>query len=133
MFLISATSKTYYGTLMTNRPPLHYFFNNFIWELGFNHTLQSSHLLHISMEICLICENITGYLKNHWAKQRHVCTHFDAFPTLVPNMDMKYTISDLVLKMLRKCSVLTPLDIFPLICVARGEFLAIKILIILVT
>ncbi len=35
---------------------------------------------------CLDLENIIGYLKNHWTKHRHVCTHFDAFSMLIPNM-----------------------------------------------
>ncbi len=35
---------------------------------------------------CLIYENITGYLKNHWTKHRLVCTHSDAFSMLMPNM-----------------------------------------------
>ncbi len=39
---------------------------------------------------CLVYENTTGYLKNHWTKRRHVCTHFDAFSMLIPNMDEKY-------------------------------------------
>ena len=29
----------------------------------------------------------TGYLKNHLAKARLVCTHFDALFTLISNMD----------------------------------------------
>ncbi len=33
------------------------------------------------------CENITGYLKNHWTKHRHVCTHSEAFFMPIPNMD----------------------------------------------
>ncbi len=37
---------------------------------------------------CLAHENITCYLKNHWTKHGHVCTHFDAFSMLIPNMDM---------------------------------------------
>ena len=39
--------------------------------------------------ICLVHENTTSYLKNHWTKHRLVCTHFDAFFMLIPNMDMK--------------------------------------------
>ncbi len=30
--------------------------------------------------------NTTGFLKNHWTKHRLVCTHFDAFSMLIPNM-----------------------------------------------
>ena len=33
--------------------------------------------------------------KNHWSKQRHVCTHFDAISILNPNMDMKCNISEI--------------------------------------
>ncbi len=33
--------------------------------------------------------NTTGYLKNHWTKHRLVCTHFDAFSMLIPNMGAK--------------------------------------------
>ncbi len=29
-------------------------------------------------------------LKNHWTKHRLVCTHFDAFCMLNPNMDMTF-------------------------------------------
>ncbi len=39
----------------------------------------------------LIYDNITGYLKNHWTKHRHVCTHFAAFTMLILNMDMNIT------------------------------------------
>ncbi len=35
---------------------------------------------------CLVHENIISYLKNHWTKHRHVCTHCDAFSPLIPNM-----------------------------------------------
>ncbi len=35
---------------------------------------------------CLVYQNITGYLKNHWTKHRLVCTYFDAFSMLIPNM-----------------------------------------------
>ncbi len=46
---------------------------------------------------CLVYdENITGNLKNHWTKHRHICTNNDAFSMLVPNMEMKYNISDFV-------------------------------------
>ena len=42
---------------------------------------------HISMERrCLVPASVTGYLKNHWTKHRLVCTHFDAFFILIPNM-----------------------------------------------
>ncbi len=34
----------------------------------------------------LVSENITSYLKNHWTKHRLICTHFDAFSMLIPNM-----------------------------------------------
>ncbi len=40
----------------------------------------------VSMECCLVYENITGYLKNHCIKYRLVCIHFDVFPILTPNM-----------------------------------------------
>ncbi len=47
-------------------------------------------IIHISMERrCLVYENITSYLKNHWTIHRHVCIHFDAFSILIPNMDTK--------------------------------------------
>ncbi len=36
-----------------------------------------------------VCENTTGYLKNHWTKHRLVCTHFNAFSMLILNMDAK--------------------------------------------
>ncbi len=35
---------------------------------------------------CLVCENIIGYLNNHWTKHGLVCTHFVAFSMLIPNM-----------------------------------------------
>ncbi len=28
---------------------------------------------------CVFLHNTTSCLKNHWTKNRHVCTHFDAF------------------------------------------------------
>ncbi len=33
-----------------------------------------------------IYENTTDYLKNHWTKHRHVCSHVDALSMLIPNM-----------------------------------------------
>ncbi len=37
-------------------------------------------------------ENITGYLKSHLTKYRHVCTHtrIDAFFMLIPNMGIQF-------------------------------------------
>ena len=46
------------------------------------------------MERCLVFENITGYLKNHWNKHRLVCTHFDAFSMLISNMGAIFKNSD---------------------------------------
>ncbi len=37
----------------------------------------------------------TGYLKNHWTKHMLVCTHFDAFCMLIPNMDIKFKNSEI--------------------------------------
>ncbi len=48
--------------------------------------LYSSHQLHVCMEIKeeneILKENITGYRKNHWTKDRLVCTHLFK---LIPN------------------------------------------------
>ena len=35
---------------------------------------------------CLVYENTTGYLKNHWTKHRLACIHFDAFFMLMASM-----------------------------------------------
>ena len=32
--------------------------------------------------------NTNYYLKNHWTKCGHVCTYFNAFSMLIPNMDI---------------------------------------------
>ena len=45
-------------------------------------------------------ENITSYLKN--TKHRHVCTHFDAFCMLMPNMGMKCIISEIFENLMKK-------------------------------
>ncbi len=51
----------------------------------------------------ILChENITGYLKNHWTKHRHVCTHIDAFCMLIPNLGIKYTQTEFCKKKFRK-------------------------------
>ncbi len=33
-----------------------------------------------------------GYLDNYWTKHRHVCTHSDAYPMLIPNMGTVFNI-----------------------------------------
>ena len=40
-------------------------------------------------KICLVYEIITGYLKNHWTKYRHISIHFDPLPMLIPNTFIK--------------------------------------------
>ncbi len=57
---------------------------------------------------CLVYENITDYLKNHWTKHRLVRTHFDAFSILIPNMGIIFNNSDIfspVFKFSRKTEV----------------------------
>ena len=44
---------------------------------------------------CFLCEISTDYLKNHCTKHRLVCTHFDAFSMLIPNMGTKYISSEI--------------------------------------
>ncbi len=39
------------------------------------------------MEKCLVYENKKGFLKNHWTKHSHVCTHSDVISILIANMD----------------------------------------------
>ncbi len=34
-------------------------------------------------------ENSTGNFKNHWTKERLICTHSDAFSMPIPNMSAK--------------------------------------------
>ncbi len=43
--------------------------------------------------------------KNHWANDRLVCTHFDAFYILIPNMDTKCKISEISKKIMKNISV----------------------------
>ncbi len=38
---------------------------------------------------CLICENITGYLKNYWTKHGHVFTHFNEL-CIIKHADFNY-------------------------------------------
>ena len=38
----------------------------------------------------------TGYLKNHWTKVVLVCIHSDVFFMLIPNMERKFNISDII-------------------------------------
>ncbi len=45
---------------------------------------------------------ITGYLKNYWTKHRLVCTHFDAFSMLIPNMVTIFNNSDICYFLLRE-------------------------------
>ena len=46
-------------------------------------------LVQVSKESrCCIYLNTESYLKNHLAKYRLVCTHFDAFAKLILNMEM---------------------------------------------
>ena len=44
---------------------------------------------------CLVYDNTTEYLKNHWTKHRLVCTRF-AFPMLIPIMSIKFKNSKIV-------------------------------------
>ncbi len=41
-----------------------------------------------------VYEYTTGYLKNHWTKHRHVCTHFHAFSMTISNMSIMFNKSD---------------------------------------
>ena len=43
-----------------------------------------------------------GHFKNHLTKHRHVCTHFDAFSKLIPNMDMNFNNSGICYKIFDK-------------------------------
>ena len=53
----------------------------------------------------LVHENITGYLKNHWTKHRLVCTHFNAFSMLIPNMGIFFNNSEFCEIVLKKKSI----------------------------
>ena len=56
----------------------------FQWVLVMIFTLNYMHQW--KEDDCLVSENITGYIKNHWIKHKLVCTHFDPFSILIPNM-----------------------------------------------
>ncbi len=59
----------------------------------------------ISKEVkCIVYENITSSLKNHWTKHRHVCIHFDAFSMLIPNMDIKLTFLFVLDNIMKTCT-----------------------------
>ncbi len=85
----------------------YYILKNFAWRTSLTRLLQfhlndhswwvvsysaafffsSQWLVHISIERCFVYnESTTGYLKNHWTNHRLVCTHYDAFSMLIPNM-----------------------------------------------
>ena len=54
------------------------------------------------MERCLDLENTTRYLKNHYTKHRLVCTHFDAFSMLMPDMEIIFNNSEIFKKKFKK-------------------------------
>ena len=41
------------------------------------------------------CQLFKVYLENYYTNTRHVCTHFKAFFTWIPNMAMKFNISEI--------------------------------------
>ncbi len=50
----------------------------------------------VSMKVDVLFMKIQiGYLKNHWTKHRLVCTHFDSFFMLIPNMVTKFNKSEI--------------------------------------
>ena len=65
-------------------------FSSVLWPHGF----IALTTIQVSMERFVVYEIITGYLKNHCIKHRHVCTHFDAFFMLILNMGMIYQFGD---------------------------------------
>ncbi len=54
------------------------------------------------MERSCLMMKISDYLKNHWTKHRHVCTHFYAFSLPTPNKDMKCNISEFFENFMKK-------------------------------
>ncbi len=45
---------------------------------------------------------VPKYLKNHWIKHRLVCIQFDAFSTIIPNMDIIFNYSKIFKNFLKK-------------------------------
>ncbi len=77
------------------------------WNVNGKNSLQLEHTFMLTTffqwrEGICVYENITGYLKNRWTKHRLVCTHFDAFFMLIPNMDMKCNISEIFGNFMKK-------------------------------
>ncbi len=56
-------------------------------------------------KVCHVHINSICYLKNHWSKHRLVCTHFDAFFILIPNMAMKSINFVIFFKILIFCNI----------------------------
>ena len=73
------------------------------------------------MERFLVYENITGYLKNHWTKHRHVCTHFYTFSMLIPNMGISFKNCEIFENVLKKTGGIYTAFIQP-----RGESVQMK-------
>ncbi len=55
--------------------------------------------------------NIIEYLKNHWTKYRLVCTHFDAFHMLSPNMDIIFNNFEIFDNFLQKIDMSSACDV----------------------
>ncbi len=71
---------------------LYYFKKSRQWDsLDAATTSIGSNVLKKNIFIKTVC-----YLNNHWTKSRHVCTDFNVFSTLTPNMDMKFKKSETV-------------------------------------
>ena len=74
-------------------------------------TFHTNYIFHWKEDVLFMI--IIGYLKNHWTKHRLVCTHFDAFSMLNPNMDMICDISEIFEFFYETFYVSSPLNIHP--------------------
>ena len=87
------------------------------WQLNASTALMLCTLtIHLNGQITLLFfENITGFLKNHWTKQRLVCTHSAPFSMLITNMGKIFYNSEICWK----CS--DKIDMSTVITVLRGK------------